>query len=106
MNFILIGEIDSEMIMTAEQKKENSNPNPERCWSRIDPKANRFQLTDKGDPKWSNVKRRETVCLKSGQVIEDIKITDDLDEKFLTHILPIGTNGVATRFYFDIDPLL
>ena len=99
MNAILIGKIDPELYMTAEEENEDS----EQCWSRTYPTANWYQFIEKDGLKWDEVKRRKTICLQTGQVIEDIKISKDLDDKFLACILPKGVNGIRTEFYFDVD---
>ena len=101
MNAILVGKVDPDIIMAAEE-----NGVKERYWSRTDPTSNRFQTVDKGSPEWKDVTRRRTLCLRTDQVLEDIEITPDMDDEFLHRLLPIGTNGTRTEFYFDVSSLV
>ena len=74
-----------------------------KCWTRTDPNSKCFMTTKKGGPKWKHVQRRVTIAIDSGDVIEDIQITEKTTDKHLHRQLPKGTSGTITVLYHS-DP--
>ena len=73
-------------------------------WRRVDPRASRFRTSNSAGPMWSDVIRRTTKDLESGQVIEDERMTGTEASRTLHRPLPRGVTNVETTLYYRPQP--
>ena len=73
-------------------------------WRRVDPQANRFRTSNSAGPMWSDVVRRVTRDLATGNVIEDSLVTGDESSKGLHRPLPRGVHNIETTLYYRPKP--
>ena len=66
--------------------------------SRIDLAAKRFRATRAGGPEWRCVKRRVTVDLRTGEVIEDVRTSKG---KKYTELIPKGPRDIKTILFYE-----
>ena len=72
-----------------------------RRWIREDPSSKAFLTTKKGGPDWTKVKRRVTIEIRSGEVIEDLLVEDKITDAHLHRKLPTNVSGTVTILYHN-----
>ena len=73
-------------------------------WRRVDPQADRFRTSNSAGPMWSDVVRRVTRDLATGNVIEDSLVTGEESSKRLHRPLPRGVHNIETTLYYRPKP--
>ncbi|CAE8689974.1 unnamed protein product, partial [Polarella glacialis] len=103
------------MIQEVAQAEDERPPSPrptappaskeENTWCRIDVRARNFRTSIRNGPAWSQVYRRVTKDLNTGQVIEDVA-GDELQtmpKGKLYRKLPAGVDAIETIQYYTPD---
>ena len=72
-------------------------------WIRIDPNAKTFYTTKGDGPDWKLVKRRVTINTANDEVVENLIIKENTDDKLLHRLLPEGVNETKTILYYMKD---
>ena len=81
-----------------------------RTWSRVDKEATHFQTTPQGNqaaPRWDQVIKRTTRNLDSGELIEELDLSEPTqlasNDKSLHTELPSGKQNTVTSFQYMAD---
>ena len=96
---------DGDQSQRVNEQHQRVDPNKPkiRRWIRKDPKSKCYLTTRKGGPNWDTVKRRVTLDIESGDIIEDINVDNDVADSHLHRPLPANVEGTITILYHD-DP--
>jgi hypothetical protein len=91
---------NSEFIAEELSKQCSNEPDALAVWRQTAYDVKRGQKVQRGGPAWSSVRRRVTLDLESGILLQDLKDVHNASPQELKFKLPEGCTAVETIFYF------